>query len=248
MERVRITTHLAERHTGPARYLLNAVHEIMNHEARRFARDKMNDVQKKMRGRPRKDRIDRAADRVALIEAAVSILNAGGSGALTARSVAERAGTAVGSVYTQFESLDLLRLEANAITMRRLRDALAIALAASPARDVEGRLLCLADAYLAFAAEHHPAWAAIFERRTVAAPDSVQADIAALFGILEGVLRDGGRLAEAEIPVMARALWSSVHGMTYLADLGSLGPLGTADVRPMIDALVRAAVRGFSGA
>ncbi|MGH1589995.1 hypothetical protein ACRBEV_18730 [Methylobacterium phyllosphaerae] len=45
---------------------------------------------------------------------------------------------------------------------------------------------------------------------------------------------------------MARALWSSVHGMTYLADLGSLGPLGVDDVRPMIDALVRAAVRGFA--
>jgi AcrR family transcriptional regulator len=208
----------------------------------------MNVVQKKMRGRPRKGQTDRAADRRALIEAAVAILNEGGSEALTARNVAERAGTAVGSVYTQFDSLESLRLEANAITMRRLRDDLAGALAACPSRETGARLLCLADAYLAFAAGHHAAWAAIFERRTVAAPDSVQADIAALFGILEGVLRDGGRLPEAEIPVMARALWSSVHGMTYLADLGSLGPLGAEDVRPMIDALVRAAVRGFPGA
>lgn len=206
----------------------------------------MNDVHKKVRGRPRKEPGDRAADRQALIAAAVAILNAGGAAALTARGVAERAGTAVGSVYTQFDSLEVLRLEANAVTMRRLRDTLAGALAACPSRETEARLLCLADAYLAFAAEHHAAWAAIFERRTVAAPDSVQADIAALFGILEGVLRDGGRLGEAAIPVMARALWSSVHGMTYLADLGSLGPLGVSDVRPMIDALVRAAVRGFS--
>ncbi|MBY0251871.1 MAG: TetR/AcrR family transcriptional regulator, partial [Methylobacterium organophilum] len=179
-------------------------------------------------------------------EAAVAILNAGGAAALTARGVAERAGPAVGSVYAQFDSLEALRLEANAVTMRRLRDTLAGALAACPSRETEARLLCLADAYLAFAGEHHAAWAAIFERRTVPAPDSVQADIAALFGILEGVLRDGGRLAEAAIPVMARALWSSVHGMTYLADLGGLGPLGVDDVRPMIDALVRAAVRGFS--
>ncbi|WCS26865.1 TetR/AcrR family transcriptional regulator [Methylobacterium sp. NMS14P] len=206
----------------------------------------MNEVQKKVRGRPRKEPGDREADRRALIEAAVAILNAGGAAALTARGVAERAGTAVGSVYTQFDSLEVLRLEANAVTMRRLRDTLAGALAACPSRDTEARLLCLADAYLAFAGAHHAAWAAIFERRTVPAPDSVQADIAALFGILEGVLRDGGRLAEAAIPVMARALWSSVHGMTYLADLGSLGPLGVDDVRPMIDALVRAAVRGFS--
>jgi AcrR family transcriptional regulator len=206
----------------------------------------MNIVQKKMRGRPRKGQTDRAADRRALIEAAVAILNEGGSGGLTARNIAERAGTAVGSVYTQFDSLEVLRLEANAITMRRLRDALTDALAACPSRETDDRLLCLADAYLAFAAENHAAWAAIFERRTVAAPDSVQADIAALFEILEGVLRDGGRLPKAEIPVMARALWSSVHGMTYLADLGSLGPLGAGDVRPMIDALVRAVVRGFA--
>lgn len=208
----------------------------------------MNDVQRKLRGRPRKGQTDRQADRQALIAAAVAILDAGGPGALTARAVAERAGTAVGSVYTQFDSLELLRLEANAITMRRLRDALAAALSACPSRETEARLLCLADAYLAFAAEHHPAWVAIFERRTVAAPASVQADIAALFGVLEGVLRDGGQLAEVAIPVMARALWSSVHGMTYLADLGGLGPLGAADVRPMIDALVRAAVRGFPSA
>ena len=84
----------------------------------------MNDVQKKVRGRPRKGQTDRQADREALIAAAVAILDAGGPGALTARAVAERAGTAVGSVYTQFDSLELLRLEANAITMRRLRDAL----------------------------------------------------------------------------------------------------------------------------
>ncbi|MGU3667483.1 TetR/AcrR family transcriptional regulator [Methylobacterium sp. A49B] len=207
----------------------------------------MNIVQKKERGRPRKGQTDRAADRQALIDAAVAILDAGGAAALTARSVAERAGTAVGSVYTQFESLELLRLEANAVTMHRLRDTLAAALAACPAGGTEDRLLCLADAYLAFAAANHAAWAAVFERRTVAAPEAVQADIAALFGILEDVLRDGGRLAEAEIPVMARALWSSVHGMAYLADLGSLGPIAMDDVRPMIDALVRAAVRGFSG-
>ncbi|WP_457106678.1 TetR/AcrR family transcriptional regulator [Methylobacterium sp. P5_C11] len=206
----------------------------------------MNEVQKKGRGRPRKGTVDREADRRALIDAAVAILNAGGAAALTARNVAERAGTAVGSVYTQFDSLELLRLEANAVTLRQLRDTLAAALAACPARETEARLLCLADAYLAFAGENHAAWAAIFERRTVAAPEAVQADIAALFAILEGVLRDGGRLAEAAIPVMARALWSSVHGMTYLADLGSLGPLGVDDVRPMIDALVRAAVRGFA--
>ncbi|KIU36218.1 TetR family transcriptional regulator, partial [Methylobacterium radiotolerans] len=40
-----------------------------------------------MRGRPRKEPGDRAADRRALIEAAVAILNCGRRGALTARGV-----------------------------------------------------------------------------------------------------------------------------------------------------------------
>ena len=208
----------------------------------------MNAVQKKVRGRPRKGQTDRAADRRVLIEAAVAILDEGGSGALTARGVAERAGTAVGSVYTLFDSLELLRLEASAVSD------------APPAGRPDGgagRLPGAGDGPSGSCAWRmpiwpsrpgtDPAWATLFERRTVAAPDPVQADIAALFGILEGVLRDGGGLPAAEIPVMARALWSSVHGMAYLADLGSLGPLGADDVRPMIDALVRGAVRGFPG-
>ncbi len=47
----------------------------------------MNEVHKKLRGRPRKEPGDREADRRALIEAAVAILNEGGVAALTARGV-----------------------------------------------------------------------------------------------------------------------------------------------------------------
>ena len=208
--------------------------------------DNLNVVQKKMRGRPKKDEGSRSADRQGLVEAAVAILREGGSSALTARSVAERAGTAVGSVYTLFDSLEALRLEANVITMRLLRDALADALAGCREASTEERLLCLADAYLAFAVEQHNAWAAMFERRTIEAPPAIAADIASLFAVLEDVLRQSGHLRDEEIPVMARALWSSVHGMVYLGEIGGLGPIGTADIRPMIGALVRASVRGLA--
>ena len=206
----------------------------------------MNEVQKKLRGRPRKDQESRSADRQALVDAAAAILREGGATAFSARAVAERAGTAVGSVYTQFDSLEALRLEANAVTMRVLRDTLAGALAACRERSTEDRLLCLAEAYIGFAAEHHNAWAALFEPRTIEAPPAIAADIAALFSVLEDVLRGSGKLPEADIPVMAKALWSSVHGMVYLGHVGGLGPIGPQDVRPMIDALVRAAVRGLS--
>ena len=205
----------------------------------------MNTVQKKLRGRPRKDDRSRSADRAALVVAAVEILQESGAAGFNARALAERAGTAVGSVYTQFESLEALRLEANAVTMRDLRSALAGALAACSSPEMDDRLLCLADAYLGFASEHHNAWAALFERRTIPAPPEIAADISALFAILEDVLREGGVPDTGEVSVMARALWSSVHGMVYLGEIGGLGPIGPQDVKPMIDALVRAAVRGL---
>jgi AcrR family transcriptional regulator len=205
----------------------------------------MNKVQKKERGRPKKDERTRTADRQALVDAAVMILQQGGTPAFSARAVAEQAGTAVGSVYTQFDSLESLRLEANAVTIRQLRAALSGALANCTSAATEDRLLCLADAYLRFATEHHNAWAAMFERRTIEAPLSIAADISALFAVLEDVLRSAGVADQNQIPVIARALWSSVHGMVYLADIGGLGPVGPDDVRPMIRALVHVAIRGL---
>lgn len=205
----------------------------------------MNEVQKKLRGRPRKDESRRSADRQSLVDAAAAILREGGAAAFNARSVAERAGTAVGTVYTQFESLEALRLEANAVTMRLLRGALTDALKGCSSQSTAERLLCLADAYLRFAAEHHNAWAAMFERRTIPAPPAIAADISALFAILEDVLRSAGLGEREDLPVLARALWSSVHGMVYLGEIGGLGPVGSGDVPGMIEALVRAAVRGL---
>lgn len=180
-----------------------------------------------------------------MVEAALGIVRDGGAAALSARSVAERAGTALGSVYTQFASLEELRLEANALTMRDLRASLVAALGSFSGGSTADRLLCLADAYLLFASRHHNAWAAMFERRTIDAPPAIAADIAALFGVIEEVIRDGGSLSDDAVPVMAKALWSSVHGMIYLGNVGGLGPIGPADVRPMVEALVRAAVRGW---
>jgi AcrR family transcriptional regulator len=205
-------------------------------------------VQKKLRGRPPKDEGSRTADRQILIDAAVQILNEGGSSAFSARHVAEKAGTAVGSVYTQFESLEALRLEAGAVTMRLLRATLTDSLAGSAKGSTEQRLLCLAEAYLRFAAEHHNAWAALFERRTIEAPPAIAADITALFAILEDVLLSAAVSEPRDIPVIARALWSSVHGIVYLGEIGGLGPIGPSDIQPMIKVLIKAVVSGLGQA
>lgn len=208
----------------------------------------MSDDQKISRGRPRKASAKRDADRSALISAAFDIVREGGSSALTARSLSVRVGVAVGSVYTAFADLDALRLELNAVTMGLLKDHLALALSRCPGDSVEARLLCLAQGYTDFAALHRPIWSALFEARVAPAPPAVAAHIAELFALLEGVLGDADRLEPREVPLLARALWSSLHGAVYLAGAGGLGPIGPAEVPAMIAALVRAVVAGSATA
>lgn len=180
-----------------------------------------------------------------MVESALAILRDEGAAALTARAVAERAGTAVGTVYLLFESLEALKLEANAVTMRLLRIHLTEALAACCSPDPADQLTCLSDAYLLFARQNHHAWAAIFDRRTIEPPPAIAADIAALFAIIESVLARIEGLDPEGIPVVSKALWSSVHGMVYLGEVGGLGPVGRDDVPAMVETLVRAAVRGL---
>jgi AcrR family transcriptional regulator len=190
-----------------------------------------------------------------MIDAAVALLAEGGSPALTARAVAERAGVSVGTVYGSFDHLESLKLEANAVTMRALREALMQFVAPQPPSAGVGRvasgtgpeaqLLDLAHAYLGFAREHHRPWSALFDRTSVETPQALSAEIAALFAIVERVLARVDGLAPEQIPVVAKALWSSVHGMVYLGELGGLGPVDRDDVPAMIDTLVKAAVRGL---
>lgn len=205
----------------------------------------MSYVQKKIRGRPRKAESARAADRDVLIEAALGLLREGGSPALTARAVAERAGTAVGSVYGAFDSLELLKFEANAVTMRELRRVLMKELEGQEAEPPVENLLRLARAYLRFAGENRNAWAAVFDRRSIETPEAIMADVWALFGLIEAVLARVPGIAPGSVGIVAKALWSSVHGMVYLGETQGLGPIGPDDLPAMIETLVRATVRGL---
>ncbi len=197
------------------------------------------------RGRPRKDAAHREADQQALIAAASDIVREAGPAALTARTVAARVGTAVGSVYTAFPNLESLRLEVNAVTMGLLRDALADALMRSVERSLKERLLNLSGAYIAFADAHPTLWAALFEPRTLPAPPAMAAQIADLFSLLEDMLRRAGCAAPG-IPILSRAIWAAVHGTVFLAGHGSLGPVGRDDVAVLVDTLVRAIVGGLT--
>ena len=201
-------------------------------------------VAKAPRGRPRKDALGREADQKALVAAAIDIMREAGALGLTARAVAARAGTAVGSVYAAFPNLEALRLEVNTMTMSLLRDTLAAALTKCKGESLRDRLFGMADAYMAFADTHPTLWAALFEPRTMAAPPAMAEQTAALFALLEGVLSEAG-CAAPDVPAFCRALWAAVHGTVFLAVHGNLGPIGREEATALVRTLVTAIAGGI---
>ncbi|GEM_PF-1928673 len=196
------------------------------------------------RGRPRKDALGREADQQALVAVATDIMREAGALGLTARAVAARAGTAVGSVYASFPNLEALRLEVNTATMSLLRDTLAAALTQSAGQSLQDRLSGLADAYIGFADNNSTLWAALFEPRTVPAPPAMVEQTVALFALLEGVLSEAGCTAP-DVPALGRALWAAVHGTVFLAVHGNLGPIGREEAAAVVHTLVTAIVGGI---
>lgn len=206
----------------------------------------MNDVPKKL-GRPSKSDLTRAEERFALARIALELIEHGGLEALTARAVAECAGMSVGAVYKAFGDLEALRLEANAITMRDMRRVLEASLDRSAGAPATERLLALADAYAGFARLRRKAWTAMLAPCVSDTPPEMAGEIAALFGLIGGVLTETGRIPEAEIPIAVKALWASVHGMVHLGETNGLGPISPDDVPRMTRLLVTAALRGLVG-
>lgn len=220
-------------------------------------------------GGDRKDRL-----RTALVEAAERVVAERGLAALRARDLAQATGRALGALYTVFPDLDALVLEVNRRTLALfeaefraraeaearaappagLRDAPAEDLADNPADnpadDPGAALVGLALAYLDFAAARRLRWRALFEHRMAdgrAPPDWYVAEQARLFGHVEAPLaRLRPDLPEAERALLARTLFSAVHGMVALGLDETLVSLAPAVLRAQVAIAVRALARGLA--
>jgi AcrR family transcriptional regulator len=174
-------------------------------------------------------------------------IEAQGLGDLTARGVTAEARVALGSIYTAFESLDLLILHVNARTLARLQSHLAREL--EGAGDPAGRLVALARGYAGFALRNRRLWAALFDHRLpegVDLPDWHGRELARLMAMIEeplAALRPD--LSEAQRALRARTLFAAVHGVVHLS---LAGPFVAAPVEALegeVVALVEALVRGL---
>ena len=192
----------------------------------------------------------------ALIGAAERAIEARGLGGLKARDLAQEVGCAVGAIYNVFPDLDALVLHANLRTLARF-EAL---IAASPPASAKGHaahldaavadLVRLAQVYLGFASEHRLRWRALFEHRMAGGrspPDWYMKEQVRLFSYIEEPLRVlQPNLPEDERALLARSLFSAVHGVVSLGLDEKLMILPTGILRGQVERVVAALGRGLA--
>lgn len=186
----------------------------------------------------------------ALVDAALQIIATEGIGGLKARALADEVGCAVGAIYNVVADLDELILLTNSRTLSQLETALTSAAASGSGVDwaVE-QLVKLALAYLEFATTYRPQWHALFDHRTgeKAVPDWYRLEQERMFSYVErpvDELRPG--LAPAERLLLARSMFSAVHGLVALGLEEKLQFIPLPTLRQQVTTIAKALGRGLA--
>jgi AcrR family transcriptional regulator len=188
----------------------------------------------------------------ALISAAERTIENHGLGGLKARALAYRVGCAVGAIYNVVTDLDDLVFEVNLRTLTALERHLAAAertVGAVEASTAIDRLVRLATAYLAFAAAHTLRWRALFEHRPPlqkSMPDRYLEEQRKLFRLVEEPLAElQPHLSGVRRALVARSLFSAVHGMVMLGLEEKLQALPLESLHEQIALIVSTIGRGM---
>lgn len=172
---------------------------------------------------------------------------ADGLAALRARALAERVGCSVGAIYSVFADLDGIILAVNARTLAQIDRAMA---GVGATADPVAHLVHLATAYLDYAAGARRRWAALFQHtlgdgRT--APDWYARQQETAFSHVEAPL---GRLCPglpvADRGLLARTLFSAVHGMVALGLDEKVAAMSLPALRGQVETIVTAMARGLA--
>jgi AcrR family transcriptional regulator len=197
-------------------------------------------------------RTDRhAVLREQLIDAAERTIAEKGLAALKARDLAQEVGCAIGTIYNVFEHLDELVLCVGLRTLAMLEAALGAVPPSGGHHSTEKAaddLVRLALAYLEFAATHTVRWRALFEHRLSEArplPEWFAEQQHRLFAQVEGPL--AALLPELDQDarrILARTVFSAVHGIVALGLEEKLVSLPLPDLAGQLAAIVRAIASG----
>ncbi len=162
----------------------------------------------------------RADLRVRLVDAAERRIARDGAGALRARDLATDVGCAVGAIYNAIEDLNAIIMAVNLRTFSALEASVSASLDGTDGQSPAQRLIVMSHAYLQFAQEHTQLWRALFDLQMTASgpvPDWYREALADLFRHIAGPLSERfPEKTEAELNLLVRGLFSSVHGIVLL--------------------------------
>ena len=188
----------------------------------------------------------------ALIDAAERTIEAEGLRGLKARELAYKVGCAVGAIYNVVTDLDDLIFAVNARTLEQLEKTLTVAggAGADPQADAIKTLTHLGLAYTDYAAAHTRRWRALFDHRLPEGreiPTWYSANLHRLFVYIEEPLRQLHPAMSAERRVLvARSMFSAVHGIVLIGLEEKLQHLPPAVLREQVTLLVTAMARGLA--
>jgi len=196
----------------------------------------------------------RARLRDALVAAAERAIARQGLGTLRARALAQEVGCAVGAIYNVVEDLDDLVLLVNARTLAALERELIAADRADEhpapgANAAIARLVRMAIAYLDFAAANTARWRTLFEHRMPAGrevPAWYRDEQQRLFAYVEALLLElQAQESRVRRALLARSLFSAVHGLVVLGLEEKLQTIPLPVLREQVRFVVTAIGRGM---
>jgi AcrR family transcriptional regulator len=168
----------------------------------------------------------RKSKKAMILDVAERQVSAGGLKSLTIRTIADELGGASSSMYYHFKDLDELVLQVNSRTISILDGCLAEAATAAEGMGVAVLFEKLALAYLHFAIARPMQFSALFEHRMTGdarIPDWHMNEHYALFRHVEKPLASISLpMAADQLQVLARTIFSAVHGIVHLAMQGRL--------------------------
>jgi AcrR family transcriptional regulator len=190
--------------------------------------------------------------REALIAAAERTIESEGLRGMKARELATKVGCSVGAIYNVFADLDDLIFAVNALTLEQLEKTLTVA--GGDNTDPQGgaikTLVHLGLAYTDYAAANTRRWRVLFDHRlpeNKEVPTWYMANLARLFVYIEEPLR---KLAPALSPtrraLLARSLFSAVHGIVLIGLEEKLQHLPLPVLREQVTVMIEAMAKGLA--
>lgn len=170
------------------------------------------------------------------INAAEYIIATEGLKAISARNVAKHMGYTPRMIYVVFENLKEIKLRVNDRTLVKLRQSLKDSILRC--RTSETCIKAMANTYYQFAVDYQPFWTLLFSIHPPGTriPDWYRERIDSIFKLVESQLPT--EYSKRQNAIIARTLWSSVHGICILSLSDKLAITHSSSAKGMIDSLI----------